>query len=410
MIFLTDFILGLFLKDYKKALKDAKSTKGAASIAIIPDEKERTRLGVVSGIVGIILNIILSVFKMIFGALTKSVSIIADGANNIFDAISSIINLVGFKISGKPADDEHPFGHGRVEYISALTLAFFILIMGVELIKTSFDKFTNPETVIFSTPAVIVLVLSIFAKIWLALFNRKVGKMMNSVAVNAVVADSIGDIAATTCSLIALIASKFTDLPVDAFMGIVVALVIIYAGIGIIKDTMGPLLGEPPDKDLVIELETLVLSYEGVVGIHDLVLHSYGHGKIYGSLHAEVPADVDILHSHDTIDLIEKSVYEKLGIEISIHMDPIINDERTHELKEKTADIVKEIDAGSTIHDFRIVEGPTHTNLIFDAVLPRNSSLNEIEFKNEVEKAIKQLGEKYFTVVNIDRSYIASSK
>ncbi len=404
---MTEFILGLFIKNYKEA---KKSSKGASSIAVILGEKERIRLGVVSGVVGIILNIILSVFKMIFGAITKSVSIIADGANNIFDAISSIINLVGFKISGKPADDEHPFGHGRVEYISALTLAFFILIMGVELIKTSFEKFTNPETVIFSTPAVVVLVFSIFAKIWLALFNRKVGKMMNSVAVDAVVADSIGDIAATTCSLIALVASKFTDLPVDAVMGIVVALVIVYAGIGIIKDTMGPLLGEPPDKEIVAELEELVMSYEGVVGIHDLVLHSYGHGKIYGSIHAEVPADTDMLQSHDTIDLIERHVQEKLGIEISIHMDPILNDERTHALREKVSDIVRKIETESTIHDFRIVDGPTHTNLIFDAVLPRNSALSENEFRNAVEKSVKMLGENYFTVMNIDRSYTPSSK
>ena len=399
---MTDFILGLFLKDYKKAIKNKK---GSASVAVILGEKERIRLGIVSGVVGIVLNIILSVFKMIFGAVTKSISIVADGANNIFDAISSIINLIGFKISGKPADDEHPFGHGRVEYISALTLAFFILIMGVELIKTSFEKFTNPETVIFSVPAVIVLVFSIFAKIWLALFNRKVGKIMNSVAVNAVVADSIGDIAATTCSLIALVASKFTDLPIDAVMGIVVALVIIYAGIGIIKDTMGPLLGEPPDKEVVAELEELVMSFDGVVGIHDLVLHSYGHGKIYGSLHAEVPADVDILQSHDTIDLIERQVSEKLGIEISIHMDPVSNDENTCKFKDSVARIVSEIEADATIHDFRIVEGPTHTNFIFDAVLPRSSKLNEYEFKKAIETSVKKLDENYFTVISIDRSY-----
>lgn len=405
MILLTDFLLGLFIPDYKKAVKESVKTKGAASIGIILGEKDRLRLGIVSGVVGILLNIVLSVFKMIFGALTKSVSIVADGANNIFDAISSVINLIGFKISGKPADDEHPFGHGRIEYISALTLAFFILIMGVELIKTSVDKFTNPEAVIFSVPAVVVLVFSIFAKIWLALFNRKVGRMMNSVAVDAVVADCIGDIAATTCSLIALVASKFTDLPVDAVMGIVVALVIIYAGIGIIKDTMGPLLGEPPDREIVAQLEELVLSFEGIVGIHDLVLHSYGHGKIYGSLHAEVPADVDILHSHDTIDLIERQVAEKLGIEISIHMDPIINDERTHALKDSVTSAVRKISPESTIHDFRIVDGPTHTNLIFDAVLPRSSSLTENEFRNSVEKAVKQIDEKYFTVINIDRSY-----
>lgn len=401
MIFLTDLLLRLFFKEYNEA---RKNSKGASSVAIIPGESDRLRLGVLSGVVGIVLNIILSVFKMIFGAITKSISIIADGANNIFDAVSSVINLVGFKISGKPADEEHPFGHGRVEYVSALTLAFFILIMGVELIKSSFDRFTNPEAVIFSVPAVVVLVLSIFGKIWLALFNRKIGKMMNSVAVDAVVTDSIGDILATTCSLIALVSSKYTDFPVDGIMGIIVALIIIYAGIDIIRGTMGPLLGEPPSKETVRKLEETVMSFDGIVGIHDLVLHSYGHSKIIGSLHAEVPAEVDILHSHDTIDLIERTVMEKLGIEISIHMDPIINDERTHDLKNSVLEIINNISPEASMHDFRVVDGPTHTNLIFDVVLPRKIADND--FRNMVECEVKQLDEKYFTVINIDRNYI----
>ena len=388
---MTQLLIKLFVKDYQNTESEAV----------------RVRYGTLSGLVGIAINIILSVSKMIFGAITKSISIIADGANNTFDAISSIINLVGFKISGKPADDEHPFGHGRIEYVSALTLSFFILIMGVELIKTSIDKFRNPETVIFSVPAAIVLIISILAKLWLALFNRNVGKRINSVAVNAIVTDSLGDIAATTCSLIALISSKFTDLPIDAVMGIVVALVIIYAGIDIIKGTIGPLLGEPPEKEIVDRLEKLVMSYDGVVGIHDLVLHCYGHSKIYGSLHAEVPADIDILHSHDTIDLIERQVKEQLGIEISIHMDPIINDERTHELKSEVNRIVKEICPEASIHDFRIVDGPTHTNLIFDALLPRKSPLTEQEFNDLITSKIKELDKKYFTVINIDRSFTA---
>ncbi|MEE1010756.1 MAG: cation diffusion facilitator family transporter, partial [Acutalibacteraceae bacterium] len=320
-------IIKLFVKDYRNT----------------QSEKVRIRLGTLSGVVGILINVILSVFKMIFGFLTKSVSIIADGTNNIFDAVSSVISLIGFKISGKPSDKEHPFGHGRIEYISALTLAFFILIMGVELIKTSIDKFKNPEAVIFSVPAVIVLILSIFGKIWLALFNRKIGKMVNSVTVNAVITDCIGDIAATLCSLIALIASKYTDLPIDAVMGIIVALVILYAGINIIKETMGPLLGEPPDKKIVEDIEKLVLSSDGVVGIHDLVVHTYGHAKIFASIHAEVPADVDILQSHDTIDMIEKKAKEELGIELSIHLDPVISDERTFELKELAAKTVASI-------------------------------------------------------------------
>ncbi len=385
---MTNLLIRLFVKDYKNS----------------ESETVRIRYGTLSGFVGILINIILSVFKMIFGVITKSISIVADGANNIFDAVSSIISLVGFKISGKPADDEHPFGHGRVEYVSALTLAFFILIMGVELIQSSIDRFINPEAVIFSIPAVIVLILSVFAKLWLALFNRKVGKIIDSVAVDAVVTDSIGDIAATTCSLIALIASKFTDFPVDGIMGIIVALIIIYAGIDIIKGTLSPLLGEPPSKETVEKLEELVMSFDGIVGIHDLVLHSYGHSKIIGSLHAEVPAEVDIIHSHDTIDLIERTVKAKLGIEISIHMDPIINDERTHDLKNAITEIINDVCEDATMHDFRVVDGPTHTNLIFDVVLPRKYPEND--FKSTVESCVKQMDEKYFTVINIDRNYI----
>ena len=382
----------------KLFVKDSENTS---------NEAVRARYGVLSGIVGIVLNIILSVFKMIFGVITRSVSIIADGANNIFDAVSSIISLIGFKISGKPADDEHPFGHGRIEYVSALTLAFIIMIMGIELIKSSVDKFTNPETVIFSVPAVVVLVLSILAKIWLAAFNKTVGQKIHSVAVNAVVTDSIGDIAATTCSLIALVASKFTAFPVDAIMGIIVALVVIYAGIGIIKDTLGPLLGEPPAKEIIDELEKLVLSYDGIIGIHDLVLHSYGHSKVIGSLHAEVPSDIDILKSHDTIDLIERDIKEKLGIEISIHMDPIlVNDPLTNELKEVTAKVLADISPEITFHDFRVVTGQTHTNLIFDIVVPRASLLKDDELRMLIEKKIKEENDTYFTVITIDRSYV----
>lgn len=387
---MTNLLIKLFVKDYDKPEK----------------ESVRIKYGILSGVVGILLNIILSVFKMIFGALTKSISIVADGANNIFDAISSIISLVGFKISGKPADDEHPFGHGRVEYISALTLAFFILLMGVELIKGSIEKFTNPEAVIFSIPAVVVLVFSIFAKIWLAMFNKKIGKAVNSVTVDAVVTDSIGDIAATTCSLIALVASKFTDLPVDAFMGIIVALVVIYAGIGIIKDTMGPLLGEPPEKEIVDKLEDTVLSYDGVIGIHDLVLHSYGHSRIIGSVHAEVPSDRDILVSHDLIDTIEKDIRNNLGIEISIHMDPVlVDDKQTEKYKEIVRGVIADISPEMSMHDFRIVDGPTRTNLIFDLVVPRKYVLTEQEIKNSVETKVQEIDNRCFTVINIDRAY-----
>lgn len=371
------------------------------------NEQVRTAYGVLSGTVGIVLNTLLATAKMIFGLITKSISIVADGANNLFDAVSSVISLVGFKISGKPADDEHPYGHGRAEYVSALTLAFIVLMMGFELVKSSFDKLRHPEAVVFSVPAVIMLVLAILGKVWLAVFNTKVGKKINSLTVDAVVKDSISDIAATTATLIALIASKFTSLPIDAAMGMLVAGFIIYTGIGIIKETMSPLLGEPPQQEIITELEKTVMSYDGVVGIHDVVLHSYGHTKVIGSLHAEVPANVDVMVSHDTIDLIERHIKEKFGMEITIHMDPVlVDDERTDSLKALVIGIVGEIDDKITLHDFRVVDGPTHTNLIFDLVVPRKFEMSENDLILTVDEKIKENNETYFAVITIDHSYI----
>lgn len=388
---MTQFLIKLFVKDYEKS----------------EDEKVRMSYGTLSGCVGIAVNVILSVFKMLFGKITNSISITADGLNNLFDAVSSVISLVGFKISGKPADKEHPFGHGRVEYVSALVLAFLIIHTGIDLVSDSMKGFRDPSSVVFGIPAAVVLVASILMKIWLAFFNTKIGKAINSVTVDAVVKDSIGDIAATLCTLIALIASKFTSLPIDAVMGLVVSLVIIYAGVGVVKDTLVPLLGEPPAEETVKAIEELVMSFDGIEGIHDLVLHSYGHSKIMGSLHAEVPADMDIMESHDIIDNIESEIRKKLGFEISIHMDPIlVNDERTDTLKAYITDIVTGIDEKITIHDFRVVDGPTHTNLIFDAVLPYSVKMTEEDFKKLVSEKIRNKDKAYFAVINIDREYV----
>ena len=373
----------------------------------VQDPAVRQRYGALSGFTGICLNILLFLGKLIAGTVSGSIAITADAFNNLSDAGSSVVTLIGFRLAGQKPDRDHPFGHGRVEYVSALTLAFFILITGVELIKGSVDKFTNPEPTVFSVPAAVTLAVSIAAKLWLALFNRSIGRRIDSVAVNAVFADSIGDIAATSCSLVALIASGFTSLPVDAVMGIIVACFVIFTGIGIIRDTMGPLLGEPPGKETVDKLQKLVLSHDGIIGIHDIVLNSYGHSRVIGSLHAEVPADADLLTAHDMIDLIEREVREKLGIELSIHMDPImVNDEETDRFRALVTETVKEIESDVTIHDFRVVDGPTHTNLIFDVVLPYKSKLSEEQFRAEVEKRVRQRNGKCFCVINIDRSYV----
>ncbi len=370
------------------------------------DPKVRENYGTLSGLVGIFVNVILSAFKFIFGSITASIAITADGMNNLFDAVSSVISLVGFKISGKPADKDHPFGHGRIEYVAALVLAFLIGHTGIDLIKESIAKFSEKSQITFTYAAVVVLVASILMKIWLAVFNSKVGKKIDSVTVDAVVKDSIGDIAATTCSLIALFASRFTSLPLDAVMGLIVSLVIIYAAFDIIKSTLGPLLGEPPEKEVVDELEKLVMSYDGIYGIHDMVLHAYGTSKVMGSLHAEVSADVPVMESHDLIDTIEFEIKKRMNMEITIHLDPIlVNDERTDTLKAKMLDIVKSISEEITIHDFRVVDGPTHTNLIFDAVLPFKFRLTDEEFREAVGDALSKEEKACFAVINIDRNY-----
>lgn len=388
---MTNLLIRLFVKDYKDTSK----------------ERVRTSYGILSSATGLVINILLASFKMIFGKLINSISVFADGVNNLFDSISSIISLVGFKISGKPADKEHPFGHGRMEYVSAILLAFLIVTTGLNIIADSIDKFHEPSKTVFSVPTVAVLVVSIIAKLWMAYFNKKIGKAINSLTVDAVVTDSLGDILATSGTLVALVASKHTSFPLDAVMGIVVALVILYAGIDIIRGTLGPLLGEPPGKEIVNQLVDLIESQEGIIGTHDLVLHTYGHSKIMGSIHAEVDSNMDLMTGNDLIDRIEDLVKEELNIEMAIHIDPILlNDEKTEYFKEKVKNILEEISSEITFHDFRIVDGPTRTNLIFDVVLPYCVKMSEQELRDNIEKALEKEEKQCFAVIRVDREYL----
>lgn len=353
----------------KLFIKDADNTANAAV---------RSRYGVLSGAVGIACNLLLTIAKFLIGSLTNSIAITADAVNNLSDAGSSAVTLFSFKAANRPADDEHPFGHGRIEYIAALGVAFLILMMGFELVRSSIDKIMHPEALSFSVPALIVLLLSIGVKIWMALFNHQLGKRIDSPAVGAVVMDSVSDTAATTVSMLALILSKFTSLPLDGYMGIIVALFIFYTGIQIVRDTVGNLLGQAPDPKLVKALETEILSFEGVVGVHDLIVHDYGPNRIFASAHAEVPSNADIMKSHDTIDLIEREIKKKFHMDMVIHMDPIVvEDEQVNRLRLQLSEIVRSIDPRFTIHDFRMVEGPTHTNLIFDLVIPHNCKMKK---------------------------------
>ena len=367
----------------------------------------REKYGTLSGIVGIVLNLLLCLGKLIIGSLSGSISITADAFNNLSDAFSSIVTLFGFKLSAKKPDKDHPFGHGRYEYISALIVSFLVLLMGFELIKSAFDKILHPDQVTFSIPAVIVLVLAILGKLWLALFNRKLGKKIDSPAMTAVVTDSLGDIVATSAALIALIVSKFTSIPIDGYIGIVVALFVLYAGYGILKDTISPLLGEPPERDIVNNLVDYVTSFDKVMGIHDLVVHNYGANYIFGSLHVEVSAEEDFVEMHDLIDRIEQLVLVKFGIHLVIHLDPLeFNNERVNSLREMAGDVIREIDKELKLHDFRVVDGPTHTNMIFDLVVPYDFDKSHDFLIENINSKIKEKNPNIFVVMTIENSYI----
>lgn len=367
----------------------------------------REKYGILSGVVGIVLNILLCVGKFIVGAASHSIAVTADAFNNLSDAGSSIVTLFGFKLSAKKPDKDHPFGHGRFEYISALAVAFLILMMAVELIKSSVEKIISPEEVIFSVPTVIVLVISILGKLWLALFNKKLGTAINSPAMTAVTTDSIGDICATGASLLSVIAAKIFGVSIDGYVGVIVALFVLYAGYGILKDTISPLLGEPPSKEIVNELVELITSFEGVKGIHDLVLHNYGANAIFGSVHVEVRSDADFILTHDMLDLIEHLAMEKFNIHLVVHPDPLVfDDERINSLHSMAVEVIKEIDSRLTLHDFRVVDGPTHTNIIFDLVIPYGFKMSNKELEETVKNEIKARKDNCFVVMTIETDYI----
>lgn len=387
---MAELLAKLFIKDYK-------NTKSPAV---------RAAYGELSGAVGIAVNLLLCIAKFFVGTITGSISVSADAVNNLSDAGSSVVTLVSFKLAKKPADKDHPYGHGRIEYIAALIVSFLILMMGFELLKSSVDKIRNPAPVLFSTVALVILLLSIVAKLWLAYFNHCLGKKIDSAATKAVVTDSLSDTAATTVALAALLISRMTQFPVDGWFGIAVALFIFRSGAEILKDTVGLLLGKPPEKEFFDEIEQEVLSYDGIVGVHDLIIHDYGPGRSFASVHAEVPANVDIMQSHDTIDLIERDLNHKYGMLVSIHMDPVVtDDERVAELKQICQKVLSDIDARLTLHDFRMVEGPTHTNLIFDTVAPPEFPFGDRELCDTISEKLSKIDERYFAVITVDHAF-----
>ncbi len=387
----------LFLKIFVKNYRDTKN----------PDV--RMKYGILGSAVSIVMNIILTVFKYTVGILTASVAITADAINNLSDAASGIVTLFSFRMANRKPDKEHPFGHGRIEYVAALIVGFLVELMGYELIKSSAQKILNPEKIVFSYGAVIVLILSILAKIWMGFFNKKLGKTINSPAMIAVASDSLSDTAATFISLVSLVISKFTNLPLDGYMGIAVSLFILKSGYEILKESIAIILGAPPSKELVDSLVKHVTSYDGILGIHDLVIHSYGETRTFGTVHIEFSADSDLLEAHETADRIEKEVKEKFGIELVVHLDPLItNDIRINALCEMVRKELSEIDPQLPFHDFRVVDGPTRTNLIFDIVLPHGYRLSEDEVRSLLQKRINEIDSRFALVIIFDYDYISS--
>lgn len=369
----------------------------------------REKLGVTSGIVGIFCNVVLCLFKFFIGFVTNSVSITADAMNNLSDAGSNIVTIASAKLSNKPVDKDHPFGHGRIEYISALVVAFLIFMMGFELLKSSVQKIFNPEELNFSVWNLVILAVAALVKFWMGAFNHSLYKVTGNINMKAIKKDCINDGLSTVATMAALVISYFTSFKIaDSIIGLFVSVIIVLAGINIVKEIIGPLLGQAPSIETVEEIEHLILKEDAIVGIHDLIVHDYGPGRRIASVHAEVPSNVNVVEIHDIIDNIETEIMKKMNILICIHMDPIvIDDEQVNYYKDVTATIISQYDPEYSFHDFKMVKGPTHTNLIFDLVIPvPDKKKTNSEILDEIKKSFYDYDSTINLVVKVEHSYI----
>ena len=387
---MTDLLPRLFVRDHQNT----------------SDPKVRAAYGTLSGVVGIVLNLLLFVGKFIAGTVSGSIAVSADAFNNLSDAGSSIVSLVSFRIAAKPADRDHPFGHARIEYIASMIVSFLVLLVGFEIVSDSVKKIISREsTLIFSILTVTILSVSILAKLWLALFNYRLGKKIGSDVMRATAVDSLSDTLSTAAVLVATLIFRFTGLDIDAWVGLAVALFIFWAGIRILRETQNSLLGEAPVKEVTDAIDRIVSGYPAILGIHDMMIHSYGPGHSFASFHAEVDGADDVYESHDVIDEVERRIRDELSIVCTIHMDPInTDDDLTTELREETAELVREIDPRITVHDFRVVPGVTHTNLIFDVAVPFELKMTVLEIRDAVSEKIREKHETYYAVVTVDRN------
>lgn len=375
----------------------------------IEEEKTRNSYVYLASIVGILCNLLLSIIKISVGFISGSISITADGFNNLSDMASSIITMIGIKLANRPADKEHPFGHGRMEYLSALVVAFMVMLVGVQFVKTSFERILNPVAVSFEIIPFILLLISLLIKLWLSRFNKFMGLKINSTALKAASVDALGDVFTSSCVLISFLAAKFTALPIDGYVGLIVSAAILYAGYSLIKDTISPLLGEAPDEELVKKIKQGVLSYDNIIGVHDLIIHNYGVGKCMASIHAEIPSNIDLVTIHEIIDSAEREISQKFNIYLVIHMDPMcIHDDKINKVKGEVQEILLKYKTIKSMHDFRITEGKDKINIIFDIEVNAyevNTSDKEEELKGKLESDIKKLNPLYNCVITIDKYF-----
>lgn len=392
---MTDLLIKLFIPDAEN----------------FNDPKVRKKFGILSGVVGIICNTILFLAKLFVGIVTSSIAVTADAFNNLSDAGASIVTLACFKIAGAPADKEHPFGHGRVEYISGLIVSVAIILTGLSFVKSSIEKIISPEPISFSRISLFILVLSLLVKLWMGLFNRKLGNMANSSAMKATSFDSLADAIATGAVILSMLVSYFTGISVDAYAGILVAVFILLTGVQMIKETLNPLLGQAPDPELVKDINKTVLSYRDIIGIHELMVHNYGPGRSVISLHAEMPANIDIFELHDTIDAAEKELKEKFNCQAVIHMDPIVtDDESVNKLRKEVEEIVKLINLEAKVYDFRVVPGSICSTLVFELSVPFELNKSEDEIIKLAKKEIEKLGKPYRCIINVNRENCAADE
>lgn len=388
---LTEFLVKRFVKNYQQ----------------IEQASVRTSYGLMASVVGICCNLILFAAKFFTGALVHSISIMADAFNNLSDAASSIIAFAGVKMAEKPADEEHPFGHGRMEYIAAFTVAFLVIQVGFSLLKTSVSHIFNPVELTFSYVSVAILLLSIGVKLWMAMFNHKLGKRIDSSVMMATAADSLGDVGATSATVLSIVVYGIWQVNIDGIVGIIVSVLVMIAGINIAKDTLAPLIGEPIDSNEYKKITEFVEQYDGIVGSHDLIVHNYGPGHRMASIHAEVPNDVDIEVSHAIVDRIERDALRKMGLHLVIHMDPLeLRDERVGKMKEAVEVVIRGLDSRLSLHDFRVVEKRNKIHLMFDLAVPREYTQQmRNALKQEVYKKMKEQDPRYFCVITVESTY-----